>query len=473
MENEKRIITDSGQSRPLNKANWEEEFLSHLPGNPSNKAVSVQAWSKIGEIANDLLKKEGTNGQITREKLGALVKTNELTGVQAQINAALYDNFSNIKKLSNPTLGKDDTAPLSPKDIAKLCETAVTADAAMKRVDRLTFWADDQKNLQRFSTNSSGTLSYSDLTKLQSRNDVNATDRSMIGQLQSEFQSIAKNNTIGKPEIDAYFKNFRYHDSRYQLTNSFLRDLHDVSAQQQPGEHHLFKDAKQPIKDIAPGAIEQGHSPDCSFEAALIGLAANRPDELLGMMRENSQHEVTVQFPNSKDLYKIPAPSEQEVGLFGGDSDKGYWPTVMQNAYGQKTFASLDANSKREFENVLDGERAGIDRHPDDAIKTLTGHKAKNIEFYKLTTGDLQRVLQEAQSEHKIATFGINGSIGETSIDGFSKGHGYAFLGIDDQGLVTLRDPRGIKSLSIRRISVDMLKNNFNWVCLETDRSAQ
>ena len=471
VDNGKRIISENGKSRPLNKSNWEEEFLSNLQENPNDKPVSVQAWSKIGKIANSILEKTGTNGQISREKLGEDVKKGQLTGVEAQINAALYDNFADIKKLS-PASSNKDSATLTSKDLSKLCDTALAADAAMKKVDQLTFWADDQKNLQRLSTNSAGTVSYADLMKLSKRADISPTDRTMITELENKFQTIAKNDVIGKPEIDAYFKNFRHHDAQYQLTSSFLRDLHFVAmAQQQPKEQRLFNNTETPLKDITPDAVMQGKSSDCSFKAALIGMAATRPAELLGMVHQSANNEVTVQFPNSKVQYKLQPPSAQEVGLFGGESDHGYWPTVMESAYGQKSFGALDSLSKRNFQSATDDEKAAIDRYPDDAIRTLTGHQASNVYFDKLNTNDLQNLLIKAQSDRKIVLLAIPSPTGKevASADGFSSGHAYTFLGIDEHGVVTLRDPRDVAPIGIKHIAIDALKQRFGYLALEKD----
>jgi hypothetical protein len=470
MDNVKTILTEFGERRPLNSRIFAEEFLQQCVEHISDKPVPEQFWTRVQDEAHAILNKADQKGEISKVQLRALVNKPSSSDVAARVEAALYANFDDIYrdqvKSQKSTNGKIDL-----KGVDDYFQAAKAGDYISRDAGHIVFWAEGKKNLDRFSTNSSGVLSYSDLVKLQKRPDISPIDQHMIADLKEKFPSMAKNGLIGKSEIDAYYAKVTK-GADYQRAVTFSGELHYVGlALTDPAAKQLFKDQKSPISDIKADAIEQGESEDCTFKATLIALAAFRPTEVLSMIKHYDQHQATVAFPSSKETYDVPAPMPQVAAVYGRQNGFGYWPTTIEAAYGQKLFHELDAKTKREMQNLPDEERAGFSQYPSDAIRRLTGHGTSVFKCSDLTAKQLNDLLTVEQSDHRVVLFGA-AIVGNkfTSVDGFTMGHSHAFLGIDKTGLVTVRDPRVGGGDGNSVVSTEVVLRNFQFITVEDNK---
>ncbi|MBX9724525.1 MAG: hypothetical protein K2X81_24165 [Candidatus Obscuribacterales bacterium] len=236
---------------------------------------------------------------------------------------------------------------------------------------------------------------------------------------------------------------------------------------------------------VVPEAVQQGLVHDCNLLAPLTSMAKVEPDQIRNMIKDNGKGMYTVTFPGApKEPITVTAPTQTELGLYNGLTSYGTWPAVIEKAFGEYVrkhpeFVDLDkAPGTKDAPPAEALNRGGYW----EGITLLTGHDAAVVDLgdrensskvisEQLAAGiENKSVMSIASKPKRFALIG-------DPIEGL---HDFAIMGFDKNGprggTVTLRDPYGIKSAAkdaTIKISVEELKNEFDWIAIEQKRKAR
>jgi hypothetical protein len=454
---------------------WQEQFVqSHASGNPQ-APVYENFWTDVDKVSNDLLKTSSKTGSITRAQLAQGMDNSTFRGDQAQVAGALYDTFSQLKPNSAATKFSPTGDQINGQDLAAVIGRIKNGEAQFHDVDGLTYWADNQKNLQRFSSNGSGSVTYSDLTQALKKTDLAPQDREKLQELESKFHAIAPSGKLGKQEIDAYYDGFTATNSDFRLGKQFLHDMRHVSdAQNDANSRKLFANEKNPIESIKVDGVTQGFAGDCSFKASLAAVVAAKPDAVLNMLKQQGDNDLQVNFPGMKGkAIGIKSPSAEEIGLYSMQATQGNWASALEKAYGEKVYQQADSTQKKIMASEVDADRAANDGFTRDALQTLTGHSVDVNDVSQMSTSQIRSTLESAQKAHQALV--LNTAAGDPvtkTAGGFAIDHAFTVLGVNSQGEVTVRDPRAYgqnRPDGIMQISLDQLKGNFKTLFVESN----
>src|SRR5262249_55330984 len=100
---------------------------------------------------------------------------------------------------------------------------------------------------------------------------------------------------------------------------------------------NLFADQSQPLNSVKPEAVRQGAIGDCSLTSALGAVAAQSPETIQNMIKENENGSYTVTFPDAPNKpVTVEEPTDAELAHFAGGGEYGTWPAVIEKAYGKR-----------------------------------------------------------------------------------------------------------------------------------------
>lgn len=454
-------------------ASWQEQFVQNHSAGAQQGPLYNQYWSGVEKVADNVLTSGGNNGSVTKENLAREIENGTFKGSEAQVAGALYDSFDQIKtpgKLSKMLF----TQKISESDVSKTISNVKDGEKRFHDVDDLTYWADNQNNLQRFSSDGSGAVTYNDLTQALARHDLNASDRTNLQELESKFHAIAPDGKLGKKEIDGYYNGFVNNDTAYGLGKQITHDMRDIAdVQNDPNARKLFADSANPIDSIKVDNVTQGFAGDCAFKAALAAVVATNPDSVLGMLHPKSASDLQINFPGlDGKAVQIKPPSDEEVGLYSNQASRGNWASALEKGYGELVYEN--SSDKKALQGKVDAERAASNGYSEVALETLTGHKISMLDVTQMSDSQLRSTLSTAQREKKAVVLNTPpGDQSSNTKDGYSIDHAFTVLGVNSNGEVTVRDPRANgqnRPDGVTQISLDKLKSNFKQLWVETDK---
>lgn len=433
----------------------------------SNKNVQELFWADIAQIGAKLISEKGEKGGLSKSRLAHELDACKLTPDDEMVAGAIYNNF---EKLTKETFSLGDKK-ITEADFRRFTDRASTVEKNFVRVDDLTYWADDQGNLKRLSTDRTGSVTLSDLDKAQFSKPLTSEDRAMIAELKANFSSITKTGRIGKAEIDDYWKRAKDVPGYTEMASFYLHMRAIEANQNNPVAHRVFTDEKNPIKSITVDAVHQGYSGDCAIVAALACLSAYRPQEISSMIKR-SGNELQVKFPVFKKAISIASPSSYELGLYLSEQNQsGYWPLAITKAFGESVYAKADPITKLKMNAESKAEWAGENGSIGRAIETLTGHDANFTATNEHSDDDLRNLLIKANQEKRIVILGT-GKGSKPTVSGYRPAHAFSVMGVAKVNAndlsIKLRDPSIDGPKGTTTISLKDLKRNFDRVCEET-----
>ena len=454
---------------------WQEQFVQKHAGGTQSGPLYDKYWTDVEKVADGVLKSGGNSGSVSKEQLAREIENGAFKGEQAMVAGALYNTFDQIKTPSrlNRMLF---TTKINASDISKSIGKVKDGEKQFHEIDDLSYWATSKNNLQRFSGDDSGSVTYQDLTKALARHDINNEDRSNLQALESKFHAIAPDGKLGKSDLDSYSKNFQETNQNFILGKQFLHDMRHINdSQNDPNGRKLYAD-DNPLDSIKVDNVTQGFSGDCAFKAALGAVVVTDPTSVPGMLKEKSATDLQVNFPgmDGKSLHVKP-PSDEEIGLYSWQANRGSWASALEKAYGEKVFQEAGA-TKPQLQELVDADRAAANGKSEDALQTLTGHQIDIFDMGQLSSSQIRSKIETAQSEKKALV--VNSPAGNQSKetqDGFAIDHSFTVLGINARGDITVRDPRALglnRPDGVMQISADKFKANFKLLFVETDRQA-
>jgi hypothetical protein len=473
MDKKKKV--DAPEQKATKKAppaSWQEQFVQEHSAGTQSEPVYNQYWSDVEKVADNILSTGGNKGSATKEQLAREIENGVFKGADAQVAGALYDVFDQVKqpgKVSKMLF----TPRISESDVGKTIAQVKAAEARFHAVDDLAYWADNQNNLQRFSSDGSGAVTYKDVTQALARNDLDTTDRSNLQSLEQRFHTIAPGGKLGKKEIDVYYNSFVHNDPAYKLGKQITQDMRGTAeVQNNPEAQRLFADAN-PIDSIKVDNVTQKFAGDCSFKAALAAVVATNPESVLQMIHAKSASDLQIKFPGAADQpIQIKPPSSEEIGLYSQGANRGSWASALEKGYGELIYQS--SPDKKAIQDKVDADRAASNGFSEVALEALTGHKIGMFDVTEMSANQLRSTLATAQRDKMAVVLNTPpGSQALTTRDGYQLDHAFTVLGINANGDVTVRDPRANgqnRPDGTSEVSLDKLKANFKQLWVETNK---
>lgn len=396
----------------------------------------------FSEVAKRLVDKIGHNHEVTKDDLVKAMQDHSIKGEDAQVLAAMYKNFDNLKDLSGwhlcPRINFKDLDAYQKMQAAHDNEKAVIDDG-------LKDWA--QHSLAKFPASSQWGMTHDDLEKALPDPKINKEDRRNLEFIEKHWSEMAPNyrETVLPNDVANFVDSFK----KNEQTNTVAQvegvcDMVATRAQKADISHKLYEG--DPLESIKHADIKQGTIGDCYFEATLAALAKSDPEKIQKLIQDNHDGTYTVDFPGRQPWERpvtVTAPTEAEMGLYNGGSKYGCWASVLEKAYGQ-----YRENQVLHFPETPDqgGDGGGMSPF---VFHLLTG-KFSDQKFTGITSeADMSKALHEAFNSKPPQA--VTGAIfkdllgSETTADGCYREHVYTitkiYTGADGKEYVEIRNP--------------------------------
>jgi hypothetical protein len=191
---------------------------------------------------------------------------------------------------------------------------------------------------------------------------------------------------------------------------------------------------------IKPEAIQQGFVGNCILLAALGAIVAFNPQMVSRMIEKNSDDSYTVSFPGNRDHpITIQCPTIVELAIYARSTDWGFWPAVIEKAYG--TYMQEMAFIPKH----VAAENTAVPEYWNEVFELLTGQKGKRQLTSDASPEELKSILTKAFKEGRAVTAASNISpYKRTFVESIPTNHAYAVIGWEPQtSKITLRNPWG------------------------------
>lgn len=200
----------------------------------------------------------------------------------------------------------------------------------------------------------------------------------------------------------------------------------------------LYKNSESPLSNIRPEAIKQGMVGDCYFLSSVSATARFAPESILKMIEDNKNGTYTVTFPGApNNPITVAAPTRAEQAFFTKGSPEGFWPLVLEKAYGE----FVQKNTHRDF--ILDADSVSLGGLPEKVLKLLSGFEVESYITEITPEAEVESLLLEATRDKRPIVAGTDkGPIVDNN--GLVGQHAYSVLDFDPSTkTVTLRNPYG------------------------------
>jgi hypothetical protein len=302
------------------------------------------------------------------------------------------------------------------------------------------------KDFDRLDADKDGFVSKGELDSAFSDPCVTGGDAQVVSALRNSFVALEglSNDELG-PENDGITKAdmSKFNDlvskqnrsvDEESLVDTVDGSLYNTKQANDNINRGLYADPSDPLSSITPEAVKQGQIGDCYLTSALGAVAAQDPEAIKNMIKDNANGTYSVTFPDAPDKpVTVNAPTDDEIAQFAGDTQYGSWPAVIEKAYGKR----IDQNRVVAQDAIPDGSFLST------GLSALTGKDidSDTLAFTSLSATD--RKLTEAMDDHRPVTAGVFKNLfgGSSPIP---DGHAYSVLDYDsDSKQVTIRNPWG------------------------------
>ena len=451
-----------------------------VPPAQSPPLINQVASSDFTKRAEDLLDKLDTSksGHISKEDLAKAMEDPRYKGQDAQVLAAMYENYDKLKSVWNDGiygLGKKDL-----EDYSKL-EQKYTLES--QNAARMSLKASDPNFIAKVNDTGTPYVTQDSLERALAGNKLTDDERQTALYMYDNFGSIENchgdryfwnKQGISTGDMSDYYGKVTQ-KSDYDAVRYVNFSLYRTNASQNSASNDLYADKAHPENSITPDAIQQGLIGDCYFEAGLASLAKQNPTAIKNMIKDNHDGTYTVTFPgNPDDPIKVTAPTEAERGTYNSGSPNGTWASVIEKAYGAYCQEHFWRRSPFNLGGGYTPAEGGDGGGRGSGLELLTGH---NVDTHMLmidSQSDVRNYLSRAFSSNppKAVMTGINGGLpfqGDNTAGGFPRGHMYSITAFDangpDGGTVTIRNPWGggnDTTSGTIKISVKQYMDNFS-----------
>ena len=226
-----------------------------------------------------------------------------------------------------------------------------------------------------------------------------------------------------------------------RIAEAFQKQL-DLYSRISSQNLYLYKD-NSPLQSIVPDAIMQGRAGNCVFLAALGAIANKHPEGIFKIIKDCGDGTYEVTFPGYRQSpITVKQPTALELSLFARWTDYGFWPAVVEKAWGR-----LMQEMSLKPQELL-AENTGSAQYWLEIFKILSGQSGEVVAIDSGTNDKVAEALRKAQKEQRYMTAWSNDSYftdrSVTYITKIPTNHAYTILHFDEETMsVSLRNPWG------------------------------
>lgn len=273
--------------------------------------------------------------------------------------------------------------------------------------------------------------------ELLSVDELCLDDMEAIDSLLEEFQS-ERNSNETYPELNAYRdkKHPQYRRLFARRIFKMMAEVDELSNKQL----NLYADNKDPLSSIKSDAIMQGRVGNCVFLASLASIVEFHPQIILKMIEDNNDDTYTVIFIGEKNHpVTVKKPNSIELAIFTRITEYGFWPAVIEKAWGQKMAeVSMTPNSVAQTNTACP-------QYWIEVYRMLTGQEGWVAWFDEMQSKSVKTALTESfKDKRSVTAWSRDGANDFTLHKNIVTNHAYSVLDWNQNtSTITLRNPWG------------------------------
>ena len=258
------------------------------------------------------------------------------------------------------------------------------------------------------------------------------------------------------------------------------------------------------VQGISPDDVQQGGVGDCYYLAALAGLAKQRPQDIVDMIKDNKNGTYTVKLKGGKKSITVDKPTDAELFKYASRGPNNSTSVaVMEKAYAKylnDNAGDYDKLIKAGIKGSMGLSGLLLSDHIDKisilqkkipqekisgqlistGIKLATGKSTDTDTLMLTSNSTIKEKLQKALNNNKIVTVCTNKWIAGSKEKNIPDAHVYTILSYDSKaGTVRIRNPWGTgsdaKGLKFPdnindgefTATIDELNKYFSFICYE------
>ncbi len=382
------------------------------------------------------------DGALSQAELDQAMLNPAIQGEDAQFVSLLRNGYPQFAGMYSDAAAEESQG-ITGNDIAEYDARQRRGRSALNEANAIETYTN--ANFERLDRDHNGFLSNHEIDDELNNSSVSPQDRATLRTMRTRSDEIAysrydefgrQNSGMSRDDIQAYVDNVR--ETRDARAASIVdNEFHQSGERLRRTNHDVFANHANPLESIRPEACRQGSEGDCVLQADLASLAHTNPQAIRDMIHDNGNGTYTVTFPGDpQHPVTVDRPTDSELASFGGGSEYGIWPAIIERAYG----VHENRNGNRVPGDVA--SHAGDSRESASrTMELLTGRPAHDEDIIWMSDERLQGIL--ANSDRTPTTVLMNGN-GIDSETGLERGHAYSVVGYDPvTHRVTLRNPWG------------------------------
>ncbi|MBX9771903.1 MAG: hypothetical protein K2X29_11055 [Candidatus Obscuribacterales bacterium] len=377
------------------------------------------------------------DGELSRGELDSAMINPNFRGEDAQAVAFLRSQHNALTGQYD-----DPRAGITEADMAVYDDRQRQGRENLTRANQIHYGTE---NFDSLDSNHDGRLTNNELDSALQNQQLTAEQRGSLQEIRNHSGEIAnarndgQGNGISRDDLQSHENDLRQRRNS-RIASSVDGALHQ-SGERIAGTNHDAFGGRPPLESIRPEAVRQGTEGDCALQATLASMARTNPGAIRDMIHDNQDGTYTVTFPGDRrHPVRVAAPTDSELAAYGGGSEYGTWPAIIERAYG------VHENPNVTVPGDVAAHSGDTEEHTRRTMELLTGHHAHDSEVAEMSDPELQRVL--ARSNRHPVTALVNGdtrwSDNVQPGSGLQGTHAYSVVGYDPHThQVTLRNPWG------------------------------
>lgn len=400
----------------------------------------------------------------SKRNMARAVRDPNIVGVESEVLAALYGTYFHFHGYSNSTFNRES---INRGDLRAINDDVPRASQAYKEQVRVENYLG---RIPEFYRNDMALQK--DYFESELKRTTDDADKETLNLILNNFDKVAiqYRRPSGPPSLGISLSEVQSYTAtmagRKATTAFVFMDELERSVQADLANPRSLYGTEMARESIVPQAVRPAVYPDnmASFYAGLVAMAKQHPEQIEKMIKANDDGSFNVKFPGLSRTIKVAAPTETELALFDRTTSHGYWPAVLDKAYGQYLQSGIFGSWQRTPQEAVDKNSEAK-----DVMQVLTGKKP----WYCSTKYGAEPLIGQlialgvSQNASMIATAPRAWLTGDgTRIEGGTQ----AIVGYDpkgsDGGTVTLMHP--FDTTKTTTISLLRFKNVFKQIVVES-----
>lgn len=336
------------------KQSVDRHIASTKLSNDATQSLSFGKESSFLETSEHLLQKMGA-ASFSKSNMARAIRDPQIVGTESEVLAALYSTYFHYQGYSSPVHIRNS---INRRDLNAIDSDITRTQEVVSNQDRVR---DYLSRVKDFDTNKVALSKTNFEDRLRSTND--AYDRDTLRMILRDFDNVAALYTrpsgptsrgISLEEMKNY--PLRAVGEKAALAYDFMRQSEQEFNDDKRNSRSLYG-MENPAQSIVPEAVKLAFSRNNgSFHAGLIAMARSHPERIEQMISQNADGSFKVKFPGLSKELNVAAPTETELAVFDRNTQHGYWPAVLDKAYGAYLRSGITGSWEKTPQEAVDAE---------------------------------------------------------------------------------------------------------------------